>query len=306
MTREFPAESASYEIYNLIPGRTYYCKVTTDNGQKTLASFSFNTTGQMRHLKAEGTANVRDLGGWPTESGRTVKYGMIFRGGEWNGGHNLEPEGIEALRLAGIKAELDLRSDSEARSITSSVLGSGVAYKRTPLGQTQSHMEGLTNSKATYKTALQYVLTCVKNDRPVYFHCAIGRDRTGTLAFLLEGVLGMSKSDIYKDYELTNFSYWGTPCSKGQLDDMFATIETLEQKFRAYLISYFGITGTAIDQFREKMLTTDDEDEIQTVRAATDNGQLYDLQGRRIANPSKSGIYIMNGKKVLIPFRTNR
>lgn len=311
VTREVPAESASYEIYNLIPGRTYYCKVTTDNGQKTLANFSFNTTGQMRHLKAEGTANVRDLGGWPTESGRTVKYGMIFRGGEWNGGHNLEPEGIEALRLAGIKAELDLRSDSEARSITSSVLGSGVAYKRTPLGQTQSHMEGLTNSKATYKTALQYVLTCVKNDRPVYFHCAIGRDRTGTLAFLLEGVLGMSKSDIYKDYELTNFSYWGTPCSKGQLDDMFATIEamegeTLEQKFRAYLISYFGITGTAIDQFRERMLTTDDEDEIQTVQAATDNGQLYDLQGRRIANPSKSGIYIMNGKKVLIPFRTNR
>ena len=80
----------------------------------------------------------------------------------------------------------------------------------------------------------------------------------------------------------------------------------LEQKFRAYLISYFGITGTAIDQFREKMLTTDDEDEIQTVQAATDNGKLYDLQGRRIANPSKSGIYIMNGKKVLIPFRTNR
>ena len=139
----------------------------------------------MRHLKAEGTANVRDLGGWVTTSGKTIRYGKIFRGAEWNGGHYLEPEAIESLRQVGIKAELDLRSDSEAKNITKSVLGNDITYKRTPLGQTQSHMEGLTNSKSTYKNALQFVLTCVKNDKPVYFHCAIGRDRTGTLAFLL-------------------------------------------------------------------------------------------------------------------------
>ena len=305
VTQSVPADAASFEIYNLIPGRTYFCKVTTNTA--TLANFSFTTAGQMRHLKAEGTANVRDLGGWPTASGKTVKYGMIFRGAEWNGGHDLTPEGIEALRLAGIKAELDLRSDSEAKSITKSVLGSGVAYKRTPLGQTQSHMEGLTNSKSTYKTAIQYVLSCVKNDRPIYFHCAIGRDRTGTLAFLLEGVLGMSKSDIYKDYELTNFSYFNTPCSKGQLDAMFEAVEamegeTLEEQFRKYLISYFGISSSSIDSFREKMLEVDIDDRIGSI----DEGQctmynaIYDLQGRRISNPVKSGLYIVNGKKVVI------
>ena len=330
MTKNVATESASYEIYNLIPGRTYYCKVTAatdtepengqwsmvnDQWQKELVNFSFTTTGQMRHLKAEGTANVRDLGGWPTASGRPIKYGKIFRGAEWNGGHNLEPEAIEALRQAGIKAELDLRSDSEAKNITKSVLGNDVTYKRTPLAQTASHMEGLTNSMSTYKTALQFVLTCVKNNKPVYFHCAIGRDRTGTLAFLLEGVLGMSKSDIYKDYELTNFSYFDTPCSKGQLDDMFTTIEaldgeTLEQKFRTYLNKYFGIGNASIEAFRAKMLGTDEEDEITTIEQSSLNvdHSVYDLSGRKLNNGQssmvngqlKKGIYIMNGKKFAI------
>jgi hypothetical protein len=277
-----------------------------------LANFSFSTAGQMRHLKVEGTANVRDLGGWPTASGKTVRYGMIFRGAELNGGHDLTPQGIEALRLAGIKAELDLRSDSEARSITKSVLGNGVAYKRTPLGQTQSHMEGLTNSKATYKTALQYVMTSVKNDKPVYFHCAIGRDRTGTLAFLLEGVLGMSKSDIYKDYELTNFSFFNTPCSKGQLDEMFAAVEamageTLEEKFRKYLTSYFTITNATIDTFREKMLQSDIDDGIVSpVSAPVPHlGTIYNLSGQKVGGKLTDGklspgIYIIDGKKIAI------
>ena len=314
-TRNVSAESASFEIYNLIPGRRYYCRVTatkSDNeqGQEDIVNFSFITSGQMRHLKAEGTANVRDLGGWPVASGKRIKYGKIFRGAEWNGGHNLTTEGIEALRLAGIKAELDLRSDSEAKNITKSVLGNDVSYKRTPLGQTQSHMEGLTNSQSTYKTALQYVFSCVRNDKPVYFHCAIGRDRTGTLAFLLEGVLGMSKSDIYKDYELTNFSYFNTPCSKGQLDAMFEAVEamegeTLEEQFRKYLNSYFGITNTTIDAFREKMLEVDIDDAIHSVESAqwTMDNAIYDLQGRRISTPVKGGIYIVNGQKFV---RLNR
>lgn len=33
-----------------------------------------------------------------------------------------------------------------------------------------------------------------------------GRDRTGTLAMVLEGILGMKKKDIFRDYELTYLS----------------------------------------------------------------------------------------------------
>ena len=194
-------------------------------------------------------------------------------------------------------------------------------------------MEGLTNSKNTYKTAFQYVLTSVRNYGPIYFHCAIGRDRTGTLAFLIEGLLGMSKSDIYKDYELTNFSYFNTPCSKGQLDDMFAMIEaqegeTLEEKFRTYLMKDFGITGRLLDEFREKMLEAETDDGIECLPQDRKPGEaasqrlgtmIYNLNGQRIdsrifsdgtpLSPERQqelkqlpkGIYIVNGKKLLVP-----
>lgn len=38
----------------------------------------------------------------------------------------------------------------------------------------------------------------------VYFHCRIGADRTGTMAYLLEGLLGVPNEYRYEDYELTS------------------------------------------------------------------------------------------------------
>jgi hypothetical protein len=39
----------------------------------------------------------------------------------------------------------------------------------------------------------------------VYFHCKIGTDRTGTFAYFLEGLLGVSEEDRLQDYELSYF-----------------------------------------------------------------------------------------------------
>jgi protein tyrosine/serine phosphatase len=41
------------------------------------------------------------------------------------------------------------------------------------------------------------------------FHCAVGADRAGTVAFLLHGLLGMSMEDCIRDYELTTLSTIG-------------------------------------------------------------------------------------------------
>ena len=43
------------------------------------------------------------------------------------------------------------------------------------------------------------------DDYAIYFHCRIGADRTGTLAYLLEGVLGVPTEYRHQDYELTTF-----------------------------------------------------------------------------------------------------
>ncbi|MBP5361221.1 MAG: tyrosine-protein phosphatase, partial [Bacteroidaceae bacterium] len=282
--------SASYEIYNLIPGNTYYYKVTAtvDGSETELINSTFTTSGQVRMIKADGVSNIRDLGGWPTESGYTVAYGKIFRGAAFTA-TSITPEGIEAVRATGVRAELDLRDSSQDGSMSASLLGTDVDYKRIALAQTASHMNGLTGSKNQYIQCVQYVLNCVKNDKPVYFHCAIGRDRTGTLAFLLQGVLGMSKSDIYKDYELTNFSNLNTPCSKTQLDEMFTMIEglegaTMEDKFYTYLTTELGISAADIDEYKAKMLNLPSAltpAEVQTMvsEAAAAGSTTLDLTG---------------------------
>lgn len=147
--------------------------------------------------------NVRDLGGWPCDGG-TVKYGLLFRGGKL-----AAADRAVLVGELGIQHDLDLRGregggPGDEPEMTASPLGSDVWYTRTQ----QFAWYSLT-PVATWQTYLRCVIDAVTHREPVYFHCTAGADRTGTLACVLEGILGMSQSDIDKDYELTCF-YSGT------------------------------------------------------------------------------------------------
>ena len=88
--------------------------------------------------------------------------------------------------------------------MTASPLGSDVWYTRT-----QQYAWYTLTPVESWQAYLRCVIDAVTHREPVYFHCTAGADRTGTLACVLEGILGMSQSDIDKDYELTCF-YSGT------------------------------------------------------------------------------------------------
>ena len=280
-TAEVNLGDAYYEIFNLLPGQTYYYKVTlTIDGTPTdIINSSFTTSGQLRQIKGDGAANMRDLGGWATASGQPIKYGYIYRGAEWNGKYNLTAEGIATLRAVGIKAELDLRSSNEALYITESPLGSDVTYLR--IHNEDYYESGMQNRKDLYKQNLDYVFDCVKNDKPVYFHCHIGADRTGTLAVLLEGLLGVSESDIYKDYELTCFSLYETIRYKENVAGIMSYIkslngETLTDKFYTYCHDELGLTAKEIADFRSKMLgVVYDTDVKNVVSEAVSTAETY-------------------------------
>lgn len=143
--------------------------------------------------------NVRDLGGWACDGG-TVKYGMLIRGGKLSAADRAVLVGE-----LGVQHDLDLRgregggSDDEP-DMTESPLGSDVWYTRT-----QQYAWYALTPVATWQAYLRCVIDAVTHREPVYFHCTAGADRTGTLACVLEGLLGMSQSDIDKDYELTTF-----------------------------------------------------------------------------------------------------
>lgn len=258
-TAEVGMSDAHCEIYNLLPNQTYYYKVTAtvDGNPTEIINSSFTTSGQLRQIYAQGTGNVRDLGGWATASGKPIKYGFIYRGAEWNGEYQLTPEGIAALRAVGMKAELDLRIDWESAYITQSPLGEDVVYKR--ITNEDYYESGMQKCKDLYKQDLEFVFDCVKNDKPVYFHCHIGADRTGTLGVILEGLLGVSMSDLYKDYELTTFSVYETYRYKEYIDGILEYIntldgETLTDKFYTYCHKELGLSAKDIADFRQKML----------------------------------------------------
>ena len=143
--------------------------------------------------------NVRDLGGWNCDGG-TVRYGLLFRGGKLTA----DDRAVLVGEL-GVQHDLDLRGregggSGDEPEMTESPLGSDVWYTRT-----QQYAWYALTPVASWQTYLRCVIDAVTHREPVYFHCTAGADRTGTLACVLEGILGMSQSDIDKDYELTCF-----------------------------------------------------------------------------------------------------
>lgn len=61
------------------------------------------------------------------------------------------------------------------------------------------------NNYKTFRSALNRVMDDVISGESVYFHCKIGTDRTGTMAYFLEGLLGVPEEERLQDYELSYF-----------------------------------------------------------------------------------------------------
>ena len=199
-----PLESNTKPIGKTVDGVTYYNEVPNiaTPFASTNAAGTLKPLDQLRWLKTtvEQTSpyplgvNTRDLGGWACDGGK-VKYGMIVRGGEPN-----EVDKDLMVNQVGIRTELQLLPKSESRRTYSAW---GIDFFANPTESTSvNYSLSPTN---LWKFYLQVVFDSVSHDKPVYFHCGIGADRTGTIAIMLEALLGVSQSDIDKDYELTNF-----------------------------------------------------------------------------------------------------
>lgn len=158
--------------------------------------------GGVRMIYTPSVWNVRDLGGWACTGGR-VKYGKIFRGG--NFGSISAADKATIVDWLGVATDIDLRNNSETGGITTSPLGTGVEYFHQSL---DFYANAVSTSAASARTVavLKKVMACVAANKPCYFHCMSGSDRTGTVAYLLLSLLGVSQSDKDKEYELTAFS----------------------------------------------------------------------------------------------------
>lgn len=187
-------------VYNLIPGVVYHYDVLNNAGAVLKSGF-VRPVGQVRMINGF-SYNVRDMGGWHADGG-TIAYGKLYRGaqleGITNNGKNI------FLNDLGISIDLDLRrTKSDGSERPSDVLNLGVnGYENIPTLKFFDNGSG--NTCDLYQMAIRDIINWLGEGKPVYFHCAGGADRTGSLSFLIEALLGVSESDLSKDYELTSF-----------------------------------------------------------------------------------------------------
>ncbi|MDK8217365.1 MULTISPECIES: tyrosine-protein phosphatase [Sphingomonas] len=175
-----------------------------------------------RVLPLQGGHNFRDLGGYRTADGRTVKWGLLYRSGEM---HDLTRADYAYLQKLGIRTVCDFR-DTRERATEPTLWPAGHSPKvlsddyaldmsslrlpGDPAGWT--HDQVVTAMTATYPKLLdqfrgQYrrmFAELLAGDVPLAFHCTAGKDRTGVAAALLLTALGVPRATTIDDYLLSN------------------------------------------------------------------------------------------------------
>ena len=322
------------DLYNLLPGTTYYWKVKgTYSGDESAVGTFTTEESKVRTIYVDGVSNARDLGGYETTTGK-VNYGLLYRGGKLNGttsGEAITEEGkSEMLDSLKIKTEIDLRSTGDDGGQTENAIGGGVNYIKIPLGQYANILDYETwssldkseksgNFDANNKNAIKQIfeLLADKNNYPIYFHCNAGADRTGTLALLINGLLGVDEQSLIKDYELTTISRYGKRLRSSLTEDNKAFTETgvmqndggnyvamglfidtlksaytdngdINEAVYNYLIEYIGLSNDTLDKIKSIMLSQSESDEIDKKVASVQELLLTD--GVKAINIAESGV----------------
>jgi protein-tyrosine phosphatase len=170
-----------------------------------------------RHHRFEGCFNFRDIGGYPTKDGRTVRWGRYFRAGRQN---HMTTADLERLRALGITTQIDLRKPEEIREQGRGPLEAmGASYHHLPVipdGGTDQLSRVVGDTGISGKRYLAYLdfgpdawlkmfeIFARTSSHPIVLHCTAGKDRTGVSTAFLLSVLGVEPALIEADYALTN------------------------------------------------------------------------------------------------------
>ncbi len=263
--------SPSLTLSELFVGTQYYWQIDAVYGNRTVRSdvYTFTTAMSPRTVKIEGVSNTRDFGGYSTAFGYRVKQGMFYRGGQLE---DITPAGRDyILNTLGIKTDLDVRNGS------SSVLGSAVKFY-----SFNGHAYSLQQPEDAAVVAPQVRVFADPSNYPIYLHCSLGRDRTGTIACVIGALLGMDEETLRMDYELSVFSVTGT-LDNASISSLHASVNsvlnqlnsypgnTLAQRTESYLLG-IGITAAEIQSIRNILL---DKPETTYNSYATENAPVY-------------------------------
>jgi protein-tyrosine phosphatase len=170
-------------------------------------------TAPARHITFETVFNFRDLGGYETVDGRSIRWRRLFRA---DGLHRLTEEDSEQFRELGIATVIDLRAPEELDN-AGHFTAVPADYHHLPIFDVypdwsvadpeaagylaDRYMEMLETGRSAIARALG--LLASPSAYPLVFHCAAGKDRTGILASLVLALLRVPDDVIAADYALS-------------------------------------------------------------------------------------------------------
>jgi protein-tyrosine phosphatase len=241
----------------------------------------------------EGCANVRDLGGLPTDDGGRTRRGGIVRA---DNVRRLTDDGWRSLVEHGVRRVVDLRfpeelaedppSDSPVEVVHISLLGDArteewldefnEAMDNSPDAEAYlvwSYLEFLERFKRQFARVFDALATA-PDDGPVVVHCMGGKDRTGIVSALMLRLAGVPYDAIGEDYAVTaanlepSTSRW-IPAIEDEAERakweklrdtpagaMIRVVEEIERRYGdvASYLRAAGLTNEQVDRLRERLV----------------------------------------------------
>ena len=266
--QRFTANTESLIIENFAPG-VYNFKIyaisdgTAGRNKYLIKEGQAKLTGQVRMLNISNIYNCRDLGGWQTIYGKNIKYDMFFRSAELDdatGRGELTAEGKAELAALNITAEIDV-DENAVQTLDHYSHYQVAAYEAGLVGEL----------KDNYGEIINQLADNVRAGYATLIHCKAGADRTGTISFILEALLGVPEDKLSMDYELSSMNDYQynettetynrtqTPRSFGDFAGMVDYIKgnytgnNLNEKVEALALD-LGATAESIEYLRANCL----------------------------------------------------
>ncbi len=261
--KEYKTSNNYYDLYNLEIKTSYFYQVFDNEKNITDIEGFFVNDSFIRNIKVDGVCNFRDIASVCGTNISNLKQGMLYRSSKFNEDSTNSPDsliisesGLDVLlNDLKIKSEIDLRGKTtngipENGNLTSSLLGENINYCFIPM---ESASNNILYFNRNYLDDLFDFLS-LEDNYPVVFHCSIGTDRTGMVAFLLEVLLGATEDELYFDYLLSNFTNYNITRTSNAIETYISFLgnykgKTLKDRCMNYLVNELNISKKKIKSF---------------------------------------------------------